>query len=153
MVNMELKLLRLEAKVERKEATNRLNRSSPRGNSAFVDLPVDTIPEARQHTPSMPVAFDQLESSRLEPTHMAVFTSGASLASGVTAGSYMGDGDDSVRHNDGTDDREDGESQQSSKSVLTSYIAFLLLQYEFGASHDFDLFLQPPRKVRGHARI
>ena len=49
MVNMEIKLLRLEAKVERREAAQR--------------QPVDTIPGAGQHILPIPTALEQIESS------------------------------------------------------------------------------------------
>jgi hypothetical protein len=86
MVAMELKLLRLEAKADRREAAQRQQQrvATPRSNA-----PIFTI--------------DEVSRERETPANMAVISSCASLASGVTAGSFVGDGD------------EDVESQQSSK--------------------------------------
>lgn len=84
MVAMELKLMRLEAKVERRESTQRQQRlPTPRINAPIFQ----TIDEV--------------------PANEAVISSGASLASGVTAGTFAEDGV--------VDDNDDAVSQQSSK--------------------------------------
>lgn len=93
MVAMELKLLRLEAKVERRETAQRQQRS--RSNGAPT---IRTIDEVESHSLS-------LGTRNSEPTNIAVHSSGASLASGVT---------EELEE----DDEEEIGSQQSSKLVV-----------------------------------
>ena len=86
MVAMELKLLRLEAKVERREAAQRQQQrvATPRTNAQLFQT------------------IEEVEVTR----ERGAISSGASLASGVTAGSFVGE--------DG-DDNDDVLSQASSK--------------------------------------
>jgi hypothetical protein len=98
MVAMELKLLRLEAKVERRDAAQRQQRS--RNNAVAT---IRTIDEVESHSLSTGTRAS-------EPTNIAVHSSGASLASGVT-------------EELGEDDEEEVGSQQSSKLVVLHLFA------------------------------
>jgi hypothetical protein len=105
MVAMELKLLRLESKVERREAAQRQQQRV--GNVRSNAPAIQTIEEV-----SRQLELRVTPQHGMEPANMAVFSSGASLASGVTVGSFVGDGDESERQSRAD---EDAESQQSSK--------------------------------------
>jgi hypothetical protein len=112
MVAMELKLLRLESKVERREAAQRQQQQRV-GNVRSNAPAIQTIEEvSRQLELRVPPQHG------MEPANMAVFSSGASLASGVTVGSFVGDGDESERQSRAD---EDAESQQSSKYFTYSH--------------------------------
>lgn len=149
MVAMELKLLRLEAKVERREASIRQQQNQQQQQRSYSSY------THQQYTSNrLPPTFTTINESALEmppsarlnannssiaeetPPNMAVISSGASLASGVTAGSFLGDDGDvddlvnrsdtlasdsgnPIAHDEDDDDnREDDNqhaSQQSSK--------------------------------------
>ena len=121
MVAMELKLLRLEAKVERRESAIRqqfyqqqqqqqlqqqqLQLQQSRSHHSF-SLPT-TIQESSMEIPanSHRTATSSLAVAEESPPNLAVISSGASLASGVTAGSFLNDdGDDPAADDDSGDD-------------------------------------------------
>jgi hypothetical protein len=129
MVAMELKLLRLEAKVERREAVIRqqtyyqqqqhqLLQQQPRSSHHSFTLPttiqecsMEIIPQNSHRTATSSLAIPEEES----PPNLAVISSGASLASGVTAGSFLNDdGDDVAAAHD--DDSENGSDTMESDS-------------------------------------
>lgn len=115
MVAMELKLMRLEAKVERREAAIRQQQrqlqqqqrnptnfhiQQQRTASAF-----QTIDESSADIPSTTHSGSMSPVEETPPDMAVINSSGASLASGVTAGSFLGeDGDDDGDEDDDEDD-------------------------------------------------
>mmetsp|Transcript_3854 Transcript_3854/g.5892 ORF Transcript_3854/g.5892 Transcript_3854/m.5892 type:complete len:599 (-) Transcript_3854:150-1946(-) len=109
MVAMELKLLKLEAKLERKEAAARAQKSRPTPFRTIDETNYGAIQVQRTAGSRLPPPPRQV--SGTEPTNIAVISSGASLASGVTAEGFMEDGaEEENEHSvatgddDGTDD-------------------------------------------------
>jgi hypothetical protein len=103
MVAMELKLIRLESKVERREAAQREEQRV--GNVRSNAPAIQTIEEV-----SRQLELRVTPQHGMVPANMAVFSSGASLANGVPVGSSVGDESERQSRAD-----EDAESQQSSK--------------------------------------
>lgn len=131
MVAMELKLLRLEAKVERREASLRQQQhpqqqrgysynhqafSSNRLPSTFTTInesALEVLPTSRSSLNNIVIAEEA-------PPNMAVISSGASLASGVTAGSFLGedgDDDDEDANDDPSENRSDAVASNSGSPV------------------------------------
>jgi hypothetical protein len=110
MVAMELKLIRLETKLEPRDAAQKQQRAmTPRSNTPAV---FQTINED---------ASERLTSAIQRPSN--VFTSGASLASGVTdANSFIGDDVDESEK----DTEDEVESQQSSKFAPGALIDYAI---------------------------
>jgi hypothetical protein len=106
MVAMELKLLRLEAKVERREAALRQQRRAP-----TVSILEETAAELGIRRPTV-------ARSSSGPSNIAVITSGASLASGVTAGSFLVDGEDSIEKNSDADGDVEDEGEDEGETQV-----------------------------------
>lgn len=126
MVAMELKLLKLEAKLERKEAAARAQKSRPTpfrtiDETSYGQIQVQRPPGSRLPPPPRQV-------SDTEPTNIAVISSGASLASGVTAEGFMEDGaDEEHEHSvatgdDATDDVANDGSESSTLHRVTKVV-------------------------------
>jgi hypothetical protein len=121
MAAMELKLLRLEAKVERREALIRQQQqtqSQQQRSYSYTHQPYSsnrlpptftTINEsALEMPPSSHSNANSISNEEENPPNMAVISSGASLASGVTAGSFLGeDGDDDGDQDDRSENRSE----------------------------------------------
>ena len=143
MVAMELKLMRLEAKVERREALLRqqqqqqqqqqrnpptnsnINGSNNTNNTAFFHhrppAAFQTIDESSVDLPasSHESASGHPHNHRQEtPPNMAVISSGASLASGVTAGSFLVDDGDDVDDDD--EDQHDNDSNTRADDTIAT---------------------------------
>lgn len=106
---MELKLLRLEAKVERREAALRQQRRTPTV-SILEETPAELgIRSHSSNGTSRPLVMATRSGRSGGPSNIAVITSGASLASGVTAGSFLADGEDNSmdKNSDADGDVED----------------------------------------------
>jgi hypothetical protein len=141
MVAMELKLLRLEAKVERREAALRLQQQQQQRNhhptTSTSNNPFSQHPSSGNNNSNnrpLPIsasAFDTIDESSVElmprinhrniseetPPNMAVISSGASLASGVTAGSFLNDGDDDDE--DGQHDHDDNSETHGADTIAS----------------------------------
>jgi hypothetical protein len=114
MVAMELKLLRLEAKLERREGmqtNNRENDTSSRMSPPFEPRGIRAIME------SQTTLLDHPQVRRVGSDNVAFVSSANSLASGVTAESFVADGEDADRQEEGihSNDRNEIGSQTSSK--------------------------------------
>ena len=133
MVAMELKLLRLEAKVERREATIRYqqqNQLQQQRSYSYAHQPYSsnrlpptftTINESALEVPppSRSIVHNRSIAEEETPPNMTVISSGASLASGVTAGSFLGEYVDDEEEDDGAheDNRSDTVASDSGSPV------------------------------------
>lgn len=114
MVAMELKLMRLEAKVERREAAIRQQQRHPLSSSSY-HRPLTAFQTIDESSVDMPASNDGSTTAPTAetPPNMAVInSSGASLASGVTAGSFLVD--------EGEDDEDDNDSGTRADDTIES---------------------------------
>mmetsp|Transcript_12442 Transcript_12442/g.17372 ORF Transcript_12442/g.17372 Transcript_12442/m.17372 type:complete len:597 (-) Transcript_12442:149-1939(-) len=120
MVAMELKLLKLEAKLERKEAAARAQKSRPTPFRTIDETNYGAIQVQRAAGSRLPPPPRQV--SGAEPRNIAVISSGASLASGVTAEGFMEDvADEENEHSVATgDDATDDVANDGSDSTPQS---------------------------------
>ncbi|CAB9513840.1 expressed unknown protein [Seminavis robusta] len=137
MVAMETKLLRLEAKVERREAAIRQQQSlhqqqhyqqAQRGYAYHQHLAVNRLPTSfttinenvEMHPSNNGSSGSGDNVAEDPPNNLAVISSGASLASGVTAGSFLND--DGETADDGSDkESEEGTQESDSGNPVTHH--------------------------------